>query len=557
MGRFGVRSLVAGASITALGMSSLVVGGAPLAGVAEAGVVATTTSNVSIAMTCNPDPLTKEEIGNTSLSAAIANGLFDPGPDTIRWTADDVPLSPMALSLDMAITHPTTATPGAANAINVELTQDFGQMATDTLNETIIPQLSGPPRQPLTLRSFWLVFGSSYPRLGLHMQPPSGTTFDVASLLLNQTPSADNAISHGVPPLLTTGLTDATGAAEANSTTALQVELGDENDTNIANSFYLSRGDRGAVTGFVVEPAWTDAGVASPPAPSVVAPSATWTRTQSEPFTVDAAIDIDVPISLAGSTVDFYPVNAPVDFNLGIWLAATLDGQTTTTSGRVNFDWECTADDTATSLLTVPVATVPSVVSGTVTEDTSNDPLSGISVRLLNSTGASVVAATTTDGSGNYSFPSVEPGDYQLRYIDMDGLHTPEYNVDAATAGAATTINVDGTGTAVDVDASLAPNSLGIIRGTVTEDGTGTPLQGISTRLLNSTGTVLLAGRTTAANGTYNFGMQPHGDYLVRFIDLDDSHMDEFNVDKPNRLTADVVSHTVWITTVNAGLANI
>ena len=83
----------------------------------------------------------------------------------------------------------------------------------------------------------------------------------------------------------------------------------------------------------------------------------------------------------------------------------------------------------------------------------------------------------------------------------------------------------------------------GVLGGTVTVEGSGSPLAGISVRLL-SPGNVLEAVTSTAVDGSYSFSAPAVGDHLVRFIDLDGSHVGEFNVDAPNRFTATPVTVT-------------
>jgi len=49
-------------------------------------------------------------------------------------------------------------------------------------------------------------------------------------------------------------------------------------------------------------------------------------------------------------------------------------------------------------------------------QDTGEVGVPGIRVSLLNSTGATVLATTTTNGSGNYLFSNLDPGNYVLRF---------------------------------------------------------------------------------------------------------------------------------------------
>ena len=64
-------------------------------------------------------------------------------------------------------------------------------------------------------------------------------------------------------------------------------------------------------------------------------------------------------------------------------------------------------------------------ISGTVLEDTNNDDvgdtaISGVTIQLLDSSD-NIIDATTTNGSGNYSFTDVAPGTYKVLETDLSG----------------------------------------------------------------------------------------------------------------------------------------
>ncbi|MCY2989819.1 MAG: dockerin type I domain-containing protein, partial [Planctomycetota bacterium] len=48
--------------------------------------------------------------------------------------------------------------------------------------------------------------------------------------------------------------------------------------------------------------------------------------------------------------------------------------------------------------------------------------VSGVTVKLLDDTGATTRQATTTDGSGHYSFTNLSPGTYQLQFVPLNGF---------------------------------------------------------------------------------------------------------------------------------------
>ncbi len=219
----------------------------------------------------------------------------------------------------------------------------------------------------------------------------------------------------------------------------------------------------------------------------------------------------------------------------------------------------------------VEVEVGTAVVEGTVVEDGTGTPLAGISVRLLRTTGdclipppeglpspicglpLTLVDVATTAADGTYRFDDVVADGYGVRFLDMDGLHTPEYFSDAATADAGHTVAAYDF-TTTTIDASLAPDAVGHFRGTVTEVGSGAPLPGVSVRLLSGDGMTLLGGRTASASGYYQIPLRPFGSYRMRFIDLDGSHVSEWHLNAASRLSSAVISHGTWWTTIDAEL---
>jgi 5-hydroxyisourate hydrolase-like protein (transthyretin family) len=100
----------------------------------------------------------------------------------------------------------------------------------------------------------------------------------------------------------------------------------------------------------------------------------------------------------------------------------------------------------------------------------------------------------------------------------------------------------------------VAP-AIGTISGTVTEEGTGTPLAQVAVRLLD--GTTGVTTVVTDANGDYEFTAVPVGaNYRVRFTDQTARHLTEYNGDSTKYSTTPPLSVTVLATTtVDAALA--
>ena len=179
----------------------------------------------------------------------------------------------------------------------------------------------------------------------------------------------------------------------------------------------------------------------------------------------------------------------------------------------------------------------PGSISGQVMKDTdgdndADDPLSGVVLRLLNSSGNPVFdgfgqpVTATTDVNGNYSFSALDPGSYQ---ISQD--QPSNYNSVSDTDGANNNRIGDQTPVVVSAGQNNGGNDfleieLGVISGYVRTDddnnGSGdTGLGGVVLNLLDGSGNPVLDGLgapiqvSTNASGFYQFTLVPVGTYRV------------------------------------------
>jgi len=165
------------------------------------------------------------------------------------------------------------------------------------------------------------------------------------------------------------------------------------------------------------------------------------------------------------------------------------------------------------------------IVQGTVTEEGTGDPVTGVAVVALRAADMSLALGAVTGGDGTYDL-DLDPGSYKLEYYPTLGGHAVEWHDDLPYFGvgdAATITAVAGTPTVID--AALDP-AFGAATGTVTASGTGTPLEGVWAVAIGPTGIVRVDPTDSA--GTYQItGLTP-GDYRLRFVDVDGQYDSEY-----------------------------
>ena len=138
-------------------------------------------------------------------------------------------------------------------------------------------------------------------------------------------------------------------------------------------------------------------------------------------------------------------------------------------------------------------------ISGTVTDEVSEDPVKGATVTLYEDGGIVFVDSETTDADGMYTFGTIVfSGDYDLKFT-ATGYVTEWYD-DAASAVAGSLPVGDNED--VEADAALTPEpDPGSISGTVTDDVSAAPISDVTVTLYTEAGS-LMNSRTTAADGS-------------------------------------------------------
>lgn len=165
--------------------------------------------------------------------------------------------------------------------------------------------------------------------------------------------------------------------------------------------------------------------------------------------------------------------------------------------------------------------------NGDGTQDPEDYGIAGVTVALLDSAG-NVIATTTTDENGNYLFPGLPDGDYQVQVTDTNNV-LGELNPSADPDGGLDNISAVTLSGSDDLDQDFGytppnhDNGDGLIGDTIflDRDGNGSPddgegIEGVAVNLYDANTGQLIATTTTDENGNYSFGnLDASGQYTV------------------------------------------
>jgi protocatechuate 3,4-dioxygenase beta subunit len=210
--------------------------------------------------------------------------------------------------------------------------------------------------------------------------------------------------------------------------------------------------------------------------------------------------------------------------------SAGLSGPITLTSGQID------------NAVNAGLKVLPASISSTVWIDTNKDGLldngesgqPGVTVELLNAAGTSVLATTTTNASGNYTFSNLAPDNYDVEVVPPTGYGFTTQGatgaIDSAvnaTSGitAPFTLTAGQTDTALNAGLVAQPAAItGEIWFDANRDGLldngETGASGVSVGLWNANGTSMITAVATQANGTYTFANLAPGTYEVSVVPL-------------------------------------
>lgn len=143
----------------------------------------------------------------------------------------------------------------------------------------------------------------------------------------------------------------------------------------------------------------------------------------------------------------------------------------------------------------------PGSISGTVRDSSDNTAVPLANLELLDSNGV-FIATTTANGSGQYTFNDLAPGNYQVRSFATNYSTTTVSST--VTAGNTTITNI-----------FLEPNP-GSIQGTVVDSDTMAAISGATVQAVNSQN-VIVAAATTDGSGQFGFDSLLRGSYSLIF----------------------------------------
>ena len=259
----------------------------------------------------------------------------------------------------------------------------------------------------------------------------------------------------------------------------------------------------------------------------------------------------DVPLTGVVITDTNAPGCAGSPGALAVGAQVTLDCTVTTSAANVPaFSNTAGADSNETAPVTSNTVNVtvnpagPTGISGTVTEIGSGAPIDGALLAFLRTSNFSIAGGAVADGSGDYS-ATLPSGSYYVYRVDPSGRHQAGFH------GAPTTVSVT-PGTMVDTDPTMT-STRGSIGGTITEEGTGTPVAGAWALALDGASGRPETVATANASGQFSIDDLPAGNHMVVYLDPSGAHAAEYYVNAPDTARATPVAVAGAATTTANG----
>ena len=161
------------------------------------------------------------------------------------------------------------------------------------------------------------------------------------------------------------------------------------------------------------------------------------------------------------------------------------------------------------------------LLTGTVRELTSGDIVAGAHVAVLRTSDFTVAGGTIAGPDGTFSLSGLPAGTYFLYLIDPSGVHT------AGFEGAPTTVTTTADGTTT-IDPRMA-RRMGALAGTVTSEGTGSPVPGAWVAVLSPTTGQPEGGAVAGPDGSFRLDDVAAGEHVVVAVDPTGAHRPGFH----------------------------
>ena len=230
--------------------------------------------------------------------------------------------------------------------------------------------------------------------------------------------------------------------------------------------------------------------------------------------------------------------NYEVEFyGTGSYIAQYYDGQ----SSHANANPVSVTDGQVTTGINAAMLS-NGVISGTVTDASTGNPIAGAYANVYDSNGYYVTYAAT-NSSGVYTTPGLPAGSYTVKvsaagYAPFTQSGTVSVSIGSTTSG---------------INAALAPD--GAISGTVTDAGGQTNLASVSVTAYDSSGSYATS-TSTASDGSYTLKNLVPGTYELKFTPSSgQNYLPQYYHGENTLASADPVTVTSGQTTTGIGAA--